>query len=541
MNCIDFYKNYFGITKPFEHQEKLWNLINETQFPILMRAPTGSGKTEAVVAPFLQQFVIQEFRIASRLIYVLPMRVLVNSIAERISNYAKKVNSKLTVEIQHGDLPDAPFFLSDVVVTTLDQFIYGFARSSHQIGDHLDIPAGSIASSLVVFDEAHMYRDSYTFSILRAIMEILNKSKIPFVLMTATMPKSLEESLFEYIDIPESQMIDSDLNVGSKARIFLQDHPIYENQEVQISDDLLKMIQKKKTLIVVNQVKRAQEIFQEIKLRLNLGEGEIALLHSRFTRKDREIHEKEALDIIPHKKNGELICQSKPGIVVSTQVLEAGIDFSAELLITELAPADALIQRAGRCARYPEETGEIWVFPTEADQGYKPYLKDHVERTFKWLKANPDFDIKNYSQVCNFVNILDYKANDFEARDSLIDLYECVLYADSKPENIQVRKSKPIYLAVIDQSLGSGKELAEQIKSAIKRMNLRDKIIQVDQGVGWKLKNDKAIQIQLDFDYENNEWKINTANDIIPFRYYLINQTDYDPILGVKPDGGYFI
>ena len=54
-----------------------------------MKALTGSGKTEAVIAPFLSQFVDNKFPIASRMIYVLPMRVLVNSVAKRIKRYAQ--------------------------------------------------------------------------------------------------------------------------------------------------------------------------------------------------------------------------------------------------------------------------------------------------------------------------------------------------------------------------------------------------------------------------------------------------------------------
>lgn len=188
-----FYKQYFNIDLPYEYQIRVWQQVNNLNFPLLLKSPTGSGKTEAVLAPFLSQFVDNDFYIAPRMIYVLPMRVLVNSVAERIRKYVKKISPHISVEIQHGDLPDAPFFISDIVVTTLDQFFYGFARSSKQVGHHLDIPAGAIASSIVIFDEAHMYRDSFTFSIMRALMEILYKSHVPFVLMTATMPESLEK------------------------------------------------------------------------------------------------------------------------------------------------------------------------------------------------------------------------------------------------------------------------------------------------------------------------------------------------------------
>jgi len=173
-----FYKQYFHIDTPFDHQINLWERIHAMDFPLLLKAPTGSGKTEAALAPFLSQFIDNNFHIAPRLIYVLPIRVLVNSIASRIKQYAQKISPYISVEIQHGDLPNAPFFIADVVVTTLDQFLYGFTRSSRQIGRHLDIPAGAIASSVVVFDEAHMYRDGFTFSIMRALMEILYKSNL---------------------------------------------------------------------------------------------------------------------------------------------------------------------------------------------------------------------------------------------------------------------------------------------------------------------------------------------------------------------------
>ena len=176
-----FYNKYFNIKYPYEYQITMWELMHTMQFPLLLKAPTGSGKTEAVIAPFLSQFVDNKFHISPRMIYVLPMRVLVNSVAGRIKKYSKKISPHISIEVQHGDVPNSPFFIADIVVTTLDQFLYGFARSSRQVGRHIDMPAGSIASSIVVFDELHMYRDEFTFSIKRALMEILQKSHIPFI------------------------------------------------------------------------------------------------------------------------------------------------------------------------------------------------------------------------------------------------------------------------------------------------------------------------------------------------------------------------
>jgi CRISPR-associated endonuclease/helicase Cas3 len=537
--------------EPYPYQKEVEKEIFNNNFPLLIKSPTGSGKTEAVIFPFLSQFLQNKFFIAPRLIYVLPMRVLVNQVMERIKSYAQKISPFISVKVQHGDLSEEPFFIGDIIVTTLDQFVYGFARVSQQVGHHIDMPAGAIASSLVVFDEAHMYRDEFTFSIMRAIMEILYESKIPFVVMTATMPESLEKSLFENIK-DYAKIIGEDV-VSSKLQIKIWDEPLYANNEVNIDDGLLEKIKKKKTLIVLNQVKRAQKIYEEIKERLRLNENQIVLLHSRFTRKDRRDHEKKALSLIPHKENGEIKIPEVVGIVVSTQVLEAGIDFSAELLLTEVAPADCLVQRAGRCARYEGDEGEMIIFDVKDNEEYKPYEKRHIEETLRWLKENPDFNIKNFKEVQKFVNILDYKANDFEAADTLVDLYECVLYADTKPENIQIRKSKPVYLIVLENTEEKEKILEERLNKNVDE--IKENSLEVDIKFVWwlfeKSKKEKPIKWEIKWAYDEKEKKNKLYihnlfgkkkgaqvedSRIKPFGVYILDKQYYNSEKGVVID-----
>ncbi len=548
MQSKEFYRKFFGIENPYDIQESVWNTMEHGEFPIFIKAPTGSGKTEAVIAPFLNQFVKDEFNIAPRLIYVLPMRVLVNTVADRIRNYCNKISPYISVKVQHRDTPDSPFFISDIVVTTLDQFVYGFSRASSQLGHHIDIPAGAIASSIVVFDEAHMYRDEFTFSVMRAILEILQKTRIPFVIMTATMPESLEKSLFEREDLFKNlKRIISYEFKGGTVKWKLQDFPLYDGEECNIPTDLLEKIKRKKTLIVLNQVKRAQKVYRFIKDVLDLENGQIVLLHSRFTKRDRIRYEKKALSIIPHKKKDKIAIPEGIGIVVSTQVLEAGIDFSAELLLTELAPADSLIQRIGRCARYKGQRGEVIIFPLEDDKGWMPYKIEHIDNTLKWLKHNPAFDFKNFSQVLQFVDeTLDYHASDYEARDTLIDLYECVLYADTRPTNIQVREGKPITLVVVDPSEGEGRGLENRLQTAINKMDfegIREASIEVDFKVGITLLEKGVIKYRIDYNPFEKRWKLNRLSETIfsPFGYYLLDINNYRSDLGVEPDGGAFI
>lgn len=553
-----FYEQYFNIGSPFDHQITLWERIHALDFPLLLKAPTGAGKTEAILAPFLSQFVDNKFTIAPRMIYVLPMRVLVNSVAARIKKYAHRISPHISVEIQHGDLPNAPFFIADIVVTTLDQFLYGFARASGQVGRHLDIPAGSIASSLIVFDEAHMYRDGFTFSIMRALMEILNKSRVPFVLMTATMPETLKKSLFEEIHLLNNQELTGNISMDCSLKISIEDNPLYSDSDVNLSDELLKKIREHKTLIIVNQVKRAQKIYEDVKAMLELTDEQIVLLHSRFTKVDRERHEEKAISLIPHKEDGEIVIPEGVGVVISTQVLEAGIDFSAELLLTELAPADSIIQRAGRCARYEGEKGEIIIFPVEDDKGHLPYEREHLTKTLNWLQKNKQFNIKNFNEVCSFVDdTLDYQANDYEARDTLIDLYECILYADSEPRNIQLRENKPATLVVLDIS-GTGRGTAEErIRDIVLNTNIEELSIGVDTGVAWALFKKGHLRWEIDWVYSDKEkkyeikiidlLKTQKTHDnekdvrIGPFRTYIIESNNYKKDKGIDPDVSFII
>lgn len=531
--CENFYNMIMGFA-PYEFQkkvwEKFWSKSFPQSFPLIIKAPTGSGKTEAVVMPFLYQFYNSSFNIAPRLIYVLPMRVLVNNIKERIENIAKKVNSNLIVKVQHGDAPDSPFFMADIVVTTLDQFIYGFARSSNQIERHLDLPAGAIASSIVVFDEAHMYRSGFTFSMMRAILEILYESNIPFVVMTATMPESLKNDLFKLIKINnEHEVSFSNRRIGGNLKVCLKKYSNLGEEICNIIEDEIKK-GKKKFLVILNRVDTAQKVYDKVKDKLKIDS--ILLLHSRFTINDRKDKEYKALRFLPHKNRGKIECEDGVAVVVSTQVVEAGIDFSSEVLITELAPADALIQRMGRCARYTGEgEGEVYIlYPNKTSNSNNlPYRNEDMETTYRYLEEHLNnssyqinLDFRDFNCVCEFVNKLNYRCDDVEASDSLIDLYDCTLFADTKPSNIQVRNSKPIYLVI------SEREDKESVKRALEGNN----IIEVDIKVGWKMKRLRLIKKVINFK-EGGEIDIWRVGEINPFGFYVVGSDSYDAEKGL--------
>lgn len=128
------------------------------------------------------------------------------------------------------------------------------------------------------------------------------------------------------------------------------------------------------TLVIVNTVDRATELFNLLREKLGRDSDgvrvPIMLIHSRFRPFERE------------RWSNFLTQRDKSRrILISTQVVEAGVDLSAAVLYTELAPWASLVQRFGRCARYPGESGQvIWL---DLDLGSDRQPVDHWARPYE--------------------------------------------------------------------------------------------------------------------------------------------------------------
>lgn len=148
------------------------------------------------------------------------------------------------------------------------------------------------------------------------------------------------------------------------------------------------------TLVILNRVNRAQEVFRQIekeKAKENDSSAEypdLALIHSRFRSQDRRRYEEK----LKAKAPANLIC-------VATQAVEAGMDLDADLLVTELAPWSSLVQRFGRCNRHGihKDSRIFWInLEFRDDKAAAPYslekLKDSRRRVLDELQgkdANP--------------------------------------------------------------------------------------------------------------------------------------------------------
>src|SRR6266568_2942812 len=217
------------------------------------------------------------------------------------------------------------------------------------------------------------------------------RGKASFVLMTATFSSSLLKQLGELLEAEIVTVSDSqelqEIAQG-RARTF-QRSPEPMDAEAILAEHCQRECNRC-TLIVCNTVLRAQQMYLQLR-KAAPSETRIVLLHSRFDVEDRRrLSEQVEKELGPqHWKDG--IYQGQDIIVVATQVVEVGLDISAHVLHTENAPANSLIQRAGRCARFAGQQGRVIVYPLPKDEEGKdantrPYDKVTCEATWKALE-----------------------------------------------------------------------------------------------------------------------------------------------------------
>lgn len=141
------------------------------------------------------------------------------------------------------------------------------------------------------------------------------------------------------------------------------------------------------TLVILNTVERATKLYQELSGKLDGIEP--LLIHSRFRPKERETWKAAFADE-----------DRKPRLIIATQVVEAGLDISAEVMFTELAPWASLVQRFGRCARRPGESGAIhWMDVSQDEETARPYAQGELKAAKARLEKLSDAGLEALAAI----------------------------------------------------------------------------------------------------------------------------------------------
>ena len=377
---------------------------------VILQAPTGAGKTFAALAPFaLGGWGKQNGPPAQKLIYSLPLRVLSGSLKDQYEGELKDLKD-LRFTAQYGGAANDPFLHGGdlywkpknglvrpgqrhAVFTTIDQTLSGF------LGTPLGVPYrlanmlyGSVLSGALVFDEFHLLEPAKSF---RTALSLLQKSPWPVLIMTATMSTSLRGELSRILDAREVIVTDEDLPLIHSQHETVK-HLHVDNCPLdgrRLADRLGG-----RTLVICNTVRRAQQVYGDLcrELEKRGDARQRMLLHSRFLPKDRV--EKESLIATWFGKHA-----TESAILVATQVIEAGLDISCDIMHTEISPIDSFLQRIGRAARFADEReAEIYVYALEAMVGegsFKPYDKETVLNTFEHLGQRSDLRFEHVQDL----------------------------------------------------------------------------------------------------------------------------------------------
>jgi CRISPR-associated endonuclease/helicase Cas3 len=375
-----YYKNITG-NLPYSFQlETTKRLINKKN--IILQAPTGAGKTWAALFPFLWAKK-NNIKFVDRIIYVLPLRTLATSLFEdtvfacstifKVKTSAEdciREENELVITIQTGEQKKDPFFEGDIIFTTVDQCLSAYLNMPVSLPKRLgNINAGALIGSLIVFDEFHLLEPDKSMGTAIEMLQRLKKLS-QFIIMTATLSSSSTELLKEILGCEIIRLSSDDV-------IKLPSHKDKKRRYRWIPrhmsiDDILLHHNDQRTIVIVNTVIRAQDIFSKLKNKTSETAITVLLLHGRFYPEHRKNTENKLKDYFGKNATKTNV------ILVTTQVVEAGIDISADNLHTELAPLNSLVQRGGRCARYEgiRGVGTIWIYELKSGKtGYntRPY------------------------------------------------------------------------------------------------------------------------------------------------------------------------
>ncbi len=295
-----------------------------------LTVPTGGGKTMASLAFALRHAVEHGM---DRIIYVIPYTSIIEQTA---GIFAEKLGQKNVLE-NHSNVD---YTVSDelksmqlaaenwdkpVVVTTNVQFFESMFsnRSSKCRKLH------NVANSVIVFDEAQMLPIDYLKPCIAVMEQLIRHYRSSVVLCTATQP-ALQELFSEDVEFKElCPRVDEQFAFFKRANI----HDLGRIS----GGDLLKCLEKEKSVLCIfNTKKTAQNMYRELR-----GEGVYHLSTAMYP-----VHRKRILAEIRKR-----LADKKRCIVLSTSLVEAGVDLDFQTVYRQLAGADSVIQAAGRCNR----------------------------------------------------------------------------------------------------------------------------------------------------------------------------------------------
>lgn len=465
------FRDIFGFD-PYPAQQAFLDAVSSPGVYVL-EAPMGMGKTESAL--FAAYRLIEE-GYHSGLYFALPTRLTSDRIHERVGQFLQKVSAVQTpVKLAHGQAwlkesenkddaikldwggegtrkgegdnswfevfvpnnPDKPEklrvprwfnpskrgLLFPFAVGTIDQALLSVLNVKHSF-----VRSFALAGKVVVLDEVHSY-DAYTGTLLDELVKRLRELGCTVIILSATLTAARRKALLggNAPDASGYPLLTGVRSDGKAVVRALEPPPsrsvrlrwIDASAESPLAAAIAKARAGCNVLCIANTVATAQEWFRTLKGEISPDEFPVGLLHSKFTGVDRERLEEEWMKKLGKPPEDGPDPRPHGSILVSTQIVEQSVDIDADWMLSELAPADMLLQRLGRlwrhdrpvrpvaapelavvCARMPADdlsdlptkTKELEAFFGRGVWVYAPYV---LLRTFETLRPRAEVVVPN--------------------------------------------------------------------------------------------------------------------------------------------------
>lgn len=431
------FRDIFGFD-PYPAQQAFLDAASSPGVYVL-EAPMGMGKTESAL---YAAYRLVEAGHHSGFYFALPTRLTSDRIHERVRAFLEAVSEERTAaKLAHGQAwlkefeagaegsgktsgarpppwfnPSKRGLLFPFAVGTIDQALLSVLNVKHSF-----VRSFALAGKVVVLDEVHSY-DAYTGTLLDELVRRLRDLGCTVIVLSATLTDARRKALLgsNAPDASGYPLLTGVRSDGTTVVRKLAPPPsrsvrlrwLDASEESPLAAAVAKARAGCNVLCIANTVATAQEWFRTLKSEMrDGGDFPVGLLHAKFTSADRERIEGEWMKNLGKPPMAGPDPRPRGSILVSTQIVEQSVDIDADWMLSELAPADMLLQRLGRlwrhdrmnrpvpgpelaviCAKMPAddlsdlptETKELEEFFGRGVWVYAPYV---LLRTFETLRG----------------------------------------------------------------------------------------------------------------------------------------------------------
>ncbi len=471
------------IREPRPLQVAAEKLADSSDLPalVIIEAPMGEGKTEAAL--LLQQAWMRSRR-QRGCYFALPTMATSNQLFQRIAEFVRRISKDSHPELHllhshatlnddyaklrvHSIDPDAPLDAGSVVahdwfmsrkrgllapsaVGTVDQALMAVLQVRHGY-----LRLFGLSEKTLVFDEVHAY-DVHMLTLFERLVDWLRALDCTVVILSATLPKARTMGLFEKYtgQAPRVQLAGypritcayEDGRVASHGFDASEERHVTLHWQARDLEALARML---RNILadggcvawICNTVRSAQETYCHLRAALSADGIDVDLFHARYPFGERSEREKRCLD-----RFGPVGNRPHRSVLVATQVIEQSLDLDFDLMISEVAPIDLVLQRTGRLHRHNRSRPAILKLPTlwllepevhTTGLPVFPRVYDRAVMLRSWLVLRDRRQLEFPADLDQLVEVV-YGGHEFHAEESVrVVLQELELRRESGDERVR--------------------------------------------------------------------------------------------------------